>query len=121
MTERDIATSGDVNAPGGFWQLYLREHQQRSNRWMHAVGTLLACVTVVATIVTRNWWLLLVALVVGYGLAWIGHLTVEKNRPLSMRYPLRSLVSDFRLAGLMLMGRDPGLRQDSHLNSRERT
>lgn len=49
-------------------------------------------------------WLLLV-LPVGYGAAWFGHFLVERNRPLTLKYPLWSLRADYRLVGLILIGR----------------
>ncbi len=107
MPDRVLPNEEGLNTPGAFWRLYLREHQSPRNRWLHALGTWSSWIVIAIAAFTQNWWLLLVAPVVGYGLAWIGHLVIEKNKPLSMRYPVRSLLSDFRLAALMLIGRDP--------------
>ena len=49
-------------------------------------------------------WLLL-APVVGYGFAWVGHFVFEKNRPATFTHPVYSLVGDFVMWKDMLVGR----------------
>ena len=43
--------------------------------------------------------------IVGYGFAWIGHFAIEKNRPATFQYPLWSLIADWKMWAMMLVGR----------------
>lgn len=90
-----------------FWELYLREHSQFKTRWLHTIGTLLSWILFGVAVWQQFWWLVFVAPIAGYGTAWFSHAFVEKNRPLSMKYPVRSFLADYKLTTLMLMGRDP--------------
>jgi hypothetical protein len=88
-----------------FWPYYLREHAKPGTRGMHYLGTALATATLITALVTRRWWLLPLALLAGYGPAWIAHFFVEKNRPATFKYPLWSLASDYRMALIWITGR----------------
>ena len=88
-----------------FWPFYLREHSRPVTRALHFAGTTLGLGLLVAGIVVGRGRLLLAALVVAYGLAWIGHFFVEKNRPATFRHPWWSLAGDFKMYGLMWRGR----------------
>ena len=80
-----------------FYPHYIHEHSNRTCRRIHVVGSALVLVVLAVAIVTLNpWWLLAMPLV-GYGFAWVGHLFFEKNRPATFRYPLWSLMGDWRM------------------------
>jgi hypothetical protein len=99
MSERRIETYSD------FWPFYVCEHANPANRIMHFIGTTTAMVVLIYAISSQIWWLIPLALVAGYGPAWMGHFGIEKNRPASFKYPLWSFISDFRMWSLMLTGR----------------
>lgn len=48
---------------------------------------------------------ILAAVVAAYACAWVGHFHVEGNRPATFRYPVWSLLSDFRMWCEMAQGR----------------
>ena len=80
-----------------FYPYYIHEHSNRTCRRIHVVGSALVLVVLVLAIATLNpWWLLAMPLV-GYGFAWVGHFFFEKNRPATFRYPLWSLMGDWRM------------------------
>jgi hypothetical protein len=80
-----------------FWPHYVREHSQKTTRRLHFVGTTLAMASVGAAIVLKKPLLLLLAPVLGYGPAWVGHFFVEGNKPASFEHPLYSLRADLKM------------------------
>ena len=80
-----------------FYPYYLGEHRDRTCRRLHFVGTSFALGFIVLAIVRAEPRWLLAALVSGYAFAWVGHFFFEKNRPATFKYPLWSLMGDFRL------------------------
>lgn len=88
-----------------FFDFYLMEHLSARSRRLHYLGTVTASLLVLAFLATGKPLLLLMALIFGYGPAWIGHFMFERNRPATFRYPLWSLISDYRMLYLWLTGR----------------
>jgi len=90
---------------GDFYAFYLGEHANRTCRRLHFVGTTIAVALLIAAVITHRWWFIVVALVQGYGFAWVGHFFFEHNRPATFKYPLFSLMGDWRLWWDILSGR----------------
>ena len=88
-----------------FWPFYVSEHSDPVNRALHYAGTTMVIGTVGAAVVTLNPAWLLLAPVVGYGPAWVGHFFIEKNKPASFKHPLWSLRGDFKMYGMALRGK----------------
>ena len=100
MASSEVAaaeTAGRIDSFRAFWPFYLGQHSRWGTRLLHYLGTSAALLLVgVAPLVHRPK-LALIALVAGYAPAWIAHFFVEKNRPATFRYPLWSLLADFKM------------------------
>lgn len=88
-----------------FWPFYLHEHSVGLNRILHFIGSTLGLVILAIAIGTRKYWLIAPALVSGYAFAWFGHFFLEKNRPATFKYPLKSFISDWRMWYYILTGK----------------
>ena len=80
-----------------FYPFYLTEHANRTCRRLHFAGSTLSLACLAMLVLTLHPLWLLAGLLVGYGFAWVGHFFFEKNRPATFKYPLWSLMGDFRL------------------------
>jgi len=78
-----------------FYPFYLSEHNNRTCRRLHFVGSSLALACCALVVGTGTLWWLVAALVAGYGFAWVGHFVFEKNRPASFKQPLFSFMGDW--------------------------
>jgi hypothetical protein len=90
-----------------FYRFYLGEHANRTCRRLHFAGTSMAAVLLLAAFITRNGWIAVAAFVQGYAFAWVGHFFFEHNKPATFKYPLRSLLGDWRLWWEILTGKIP--------------
>jgi hypothetical protein len=88
-----------------FWPYYLSQHARPGTRALHLLGTGLALLCLARAVVAFDPLFLPLAVVAGYGFAWIGHAVVERNRPATFTYPLWSLAGDVRLFLLWCAGR----------------
>jgi hypothetical protein len=90
-------TDKKFNSLSEFYPYYLSEHQNKMCRILHFTGTSLFFYFLFATLLSGNLTLLIFCPISGYGFAWIGHFFFERNKPATFKYPLYSLLSDFKL------------------------
>jgi hypothetical protein len=88
-----------------FYPYYLSQHEHKLCRRAHFLGTTSAIAAVVQYVVSPDPWWLLLAVVSGYGGAWIGHFFYEKNRPATFGHPWYSFCADWVMYWEMLTGK----------------
>ena len=93
------------NSFSEFWPHYVAEHSKPATRLLHLIGTFIALAAVVYLVAIGKWWMFPLALIPGYGAAWIGHFFIEKNKPATFQYPLWSFMADYKMIWMMLTGR----------------
>lgn len=89
-----------------FYPFYLSQHQDKTCRGLHYIGSTLVLVIGIAILFTQQWIMLLLLPVIGYGFAWVGHFLFEKNRPATFKYPLYSFMADWVMLFKALTNRD---------------
>lgn|SRR5512142_2352847 len=100
-----MADDGSIESFSEFWPFYVREHSRPATRALHMAGSALGLLFVASAVARRRPAHLLYGLAAGYGLAWIGHFAVEKNRPATFQHPLWSFMGDWKMFGLAFRGR----------------
>lgn len=88
-----------------FWPYYVSQHVHPVNRALHFLGMSMAVAALAAALTLGAPLALLLAPLLGYGPAWIGHYVFEKNRPATFTHPWWSLRGDWRMYRLMWMAR----------------
>lgn len=88
-----------------FYPHYLEEHRNSTCRKLHFVGSWLVLGVIAFSIWKGDIRWLLLAPLVGYGFAWVGHFFFEKNRPATFKYPWYSLAGDWVMWKDLLIGR----------------
>jgi hypothetical protein len=78
-----------------FYPFYLGEHNNRTCRRLHFVGSSLGIGFLIVAVITLNPLWILAGLLCGYAFAWIGHFGFEKNKPASFKRPLYSFMGDW--------------------------
>ena len=88
-----------------FYPFYLSEHDNKYTKLLHFIGTSFTIYLFIRFFMTFDFMFLLYALLAGYGFAWIGHFFVEHNKPATFKYPLWSLIGDYKMYFEILQGK----------------
>lgn len=88
-----------------FYPYYLSEHENKTCRLLHFIGSWLVLATIVFSVVTAAYIYLLLIPVIGYGFAWIGHFFYEHNKPATFTYPFYSFMGDWVMFKDILLGK----------------
>jgi hypothetical protein len=88
-----------------FYPFYLSQHQNKTCRRLHFVGSLLILVLITYACLIQQFKLLFFIPLIGYGFAWVGHFIFERNKPATFTYPLYSLLGDWVMFKDILIGK----------------
>jgi hypothetical protein len=88
-----------------FYPFYLSEHSKRETRRIHFIGSALALLCLLWALLSGEARWFLAAVICGYAFAWFGHFFFEKNRPATFKYPLYSLMGDWKMFWQILTGK----------------
>jgi len=88
-----------------FYRFYLTEHSKTGTRVLHFIGTLMVFFVIGYVISSGKERFLWYVPIFGYGFAWLSHAIIEKNKPATFKYPIWSLISDFKLFFELLIGK----------------
>jgi len=90
--------SGPYESFSDFYPEYLRQHDHPSNRRLHVAGNVVGVAAVAAGVVTRSWWPVVAAPLLGNVFHWTGHLAVQKNRPGDAGPRLWAAIASWKMA-----------------------
>lgn len=88
-----------------FYPFYLSQHQNKTCRRLHFIGSGLIIFMLTYIVITTAWQLLWGLPLIGYGFAWVGHFFFEKNKPATFTYPIYSLIGDWVMFKDILLGK----------------
>ena len=100
-----MAQQEEIKSFAEFWPHYVADHSKPATRALHLAGTTVALACAAALLAKGRWKMLPLALIPGYGAAWVGHFVIERNKPATFKYPLWSFIADYKMIGLMLAGK----------------
>lgn len=100
-----MAMEKKFNSFAEFYPFYLSEHSDPRCRAIHYIGSFWVIVLVIYALFSASYLLLLLAPLIGYGHAWVGHFVFEKNRPATFKHPFYSFAGDWVMLKDFLLGK----------------
>ena len=95
---KQLTDPGNFESFSSFYPFYLGQHANKICRRLHIAGTSLVVFLALAALYLQKLFPFIYLIpTAGYGFAWIGHFFFEKNRPATFKYPIYSLLGDFKL------------------------
>ena len=88
-----------------FYPVYLKMHSHPTNRRLHLLGNALGLGALAYAIVARNPWALLAMPVLATGLAVIGHVYFQRNKPGVRHYPVWGMIGNWIMTKDVLLGK----------------
>jgi len=95
------------NSFSEFYPYYLSEHENKTCRRLHFIGSTLVLAALLLICLTQKWIYLWSLPLIGYGFAWVGHYFFEHNKPATFKYPLYSFLGDWVMFRDMLTKKIP--------------
>ena len=80
-----------------FYPFYLSEHSDPVNKRLHFFGCLAVILVILYCLLAQVWLALILVPIFGYGFAWVGHFYIEKNKPATFKYPIYSVLGDWKM------------------------
>ena len=77
-----------------FYPYYLREHNNKYTKLFHFIGSSLFIYFQIKFLVSLDLKNIAYGFISAYGLAWISHFTIEKNKPATFFNPIYSFLGD---------------------------
>ena len=80
-----------------FYPYYLNQHSKKLTRIFHFAGTFLVLGVIIYVLQSGKERFLWYIPIFGWGFSAFSHYVFEKNKPTTLKYPVFTLVSDFRM------------------------
>jgi hypothetical protein len=103
--EYEVLMANEFPTFSDFYPYYLSEHQNRTCRRLHFIGSTIGLACAVTGLLRRRPALFPLGIAIGYGCSWVGHFFFENNRPATFQHPLYSFIGDWAMWRDIVTGR----------------